>query len=233
VAAGADILDIGGESTRPGAAPVSVEEELGRVLPVIDALRPLVDAVISIDTRKAEVMRRAVAAGADLINDVSALTYDQEALATAAALQKPVVLMHAQGDPRTMQAAPQYAHVLLDVFDFLEARIEAATTAGLPREKLIIDPGIGFGKTVPHNLELLAGLALFHGLGIPLLVGASRKSFIGHLTGVPVAAERVHGSIGVGLAAMSQGAQIIRVHDVAETRQALTMFTAATRGPPS
>jgi dihydropteroate synthase len=228
--AGADIIDIGGESTRPGAEPVAAEEEVRRVVPVIEGLADKTDALISIDTRKAEVMRRAVAAGADLINDVSALSHDPAALETVADLAVTVVLMHAQGDPRTMQDAPSYDHVLLDVFDHLEARIEAAVSAGIARDLLIVDPGLGFGKTLEHNLELMAGLATFHGLGVPLLLGASRKSFIGRLTGVAEAADRVHGSIGAALAGVAAGAQILRVHDVAATRQALTVFQASQDG---
>jgi dihydropteroate synthase len=230
VAAGADILDIGGESTRPGAEPITTDEELRRVIPAIEAVREATDVLISVDTRRAEVMRRAVTAGADIINDVSALSFDPEALMAAGEFNKPVILMHAQGDPRTMQDDPAYGDVLLDVFDYLEARIEAAASAGLAREKLIVDPGIGFGKTLAHNLALMSGLATLHGLGVPLMVGASRKRFIGTLTRVDNAADRVHGSVGAALAAVAQGAQIIRVHDVAATAQALATFQAATAG---
>jgi dihydropteroate synthase len=175
-------------------------------------------------------MRDAVEAGADIVNDVSALTYDAEALATVADLGVPVVLMHAQGDPRTMQDDPVYDDVLLDVFDFLEARLEACLRSGIAREKIIVDPGIGFGKTLAHNLVLMRGLSLFHGLGVPLLVGASRKRFIGTISGGEQAGERVAGSVGAALAAVGQGTQIIRVHDVAETRQALAVWQAATQG---
>lgn len=227
---GADILDIGGESTRPGSDPVSLADELARVLPVIEGLAGKTDARISIDTRKAEVMARAAAAGADIINDVSALTYDPDAPAAAIESSLPVILMHARGDPKTMQQAPSYGDVLLDVFDFLEHRIAALEAAGLPRQRLLVDPGIGFGKTVAHNLELMSGLSLLHGLGVPLLVGASRKGFIGALTGVAVAADRVAGSIGAALAAVAQGAHIVRVHDVRATREALTVWEAATGG---
>lgn len=229
-AAGADILDVGGESTRPGAEPVSVNDELERVIPVIEKLSETADALISVDTRKAEVMRAAVAAGADIINDISALTHDPDALAAAVELGVPVVLMHAQGDPRTMQDNPHYDDVLLDVFDFLEARIEACAMAGIAREKIIADPGIGFGKTFEHNLELVSGLSLFHGLGVPILFGASRKGFIGALTGVEQAGMRVAGSVGAALAAVGQGAQIVRVHDVQETREALTVWQAGLQG---
>ncbi len=227
VAEGADILDVGGESTRPGAAAVSEVEEIRRIVPVVAGLRAKTDVRISIDTRKSAVMREAVSAGADLVNDVSALMNDPLSLETAADLGVPVVLMHAQGDPRTMQQNPTYENVLLDVFDFLEARIDAAVRAGIPREHLLVDPGIGFGKTLQHNLALMSGLSLFHGLGVPVLVGASRKRFIGTLTGVETAAERVHGSVGAALAAVAQGTQIVRVHDVAATKAALAVFQAS------
>ncbi len=227
---GADIIDVGGESTRPGAAPVTIEQELARVLPVIEGLAGKTQALISIDTRHAAVMRAAAAAGADIINDVAALTHDAEALAAAVETGLPVILMHAQGDPRTMQDDPRYDDVLTDVFDYLEARVEACVRAGIPKGKLIVDPGIGFGKSLTHNLELLAGLSLLHGLGVAVLLGASRKSFIGKLTGVAQAGDRVMGSLGAALAAVSQGAQIVRVHDVKATREALTVWQASTSG---
>jgi dihydropteroate synthase len=228
--AGAAILDIGGESTRPGAEPVPHEAELSRVRPVIEGLKGRSPARLSIDTRNAAVMRAALAAGADVLNDVSALTYDPESMAVAANSRAPVVLMHAQGDPRTMQQDPRYDHVALEVFDYLEARIAACEAAGIERARLIADPGIGFGKTLAHNLELLAGLSLFHGLGVPVMVGASRKRFIGTLSGVEEAARRAPGSIGAALAAVAQGAQFVRVHDVAETAQALKVWQAAVTG---
>jgi dihydropteroate synthase len=225
--AGADILDIGGESTRPGAEPVPLAEETARVVPVIAALRaegfPL---PISIDTRNADVARAALDAGADLLNDVSALTHDPESLALAAERECPVCLMHARGDPKTMQDAPAYDDALLDVFDFLEARIAAAGAAGIPRARVLVDPGIGFGKTVAHNLELVRGLALLHGLGCGILFGASRKRFIGTLGGAQEPRERLPGSLAVALEALRQGAQVIRVHDVKETRQALALWRA-------
>jgi dihydropteroate synthase len=230
---GADILDIGAESTRPGAEPVQVSEELGRLMPVIEGLAGKTEALISVDTRNAETMRAVAAAGADLINDVSALSHDPAAFETLADIGLPVVLMHAQGDPRTMQDNPVYDDVLLDVFDYLEARIEAAGRAGIPKAKLIVDPGIGFGKTLDHNLALMAGLSLLQGLGVPVLLGASRKRFIGTLTGVERASDRVMGSIGAALAAVAQGAQIVRVHDVAATRAALTVWEASMRGVSS
>lgn len=227
---GADILDIGGESTRPGSDAVPLEEELARVIPVVEGLRARTDVRISVDTRKAEVMRRAADAGADIINDVSALSFDPESPAAAAETGLPVILMHAQGDPKTMQDAPRYNDVLLDVFDYLERRIAVLERGGLPRQRLLADPGIGFGKTLAHNLTLMAGLSLFHGLGVPLLLGASRKRFIGALTRVEAPANRVHGSVAAALAAVAQGAHIVRVHDVKATREALTIWEAATSG---
>jgi dihydropteroate synthase len=225
--AGADILDIGGESTRPGAEPVPADEEIARVVPVIAALRAEGLAVpISIDTRKAAVAQAAFHAGADLLNDVSALTYDPASLRLAAATGRPVCLMHAQGDPRTMQDAPAYDDVLLDVYDYLEARVAAAEAAGIPRARILVDPGIGFGKTVAHNLPLIRGLALLHGLGCAVVLGASRKRFIGAIAGAAEPAARVPGSIVVALEALRQGAQVLRVHDVAETRQAVALWQA-------
>ncbi len=224
---GADILDIGGESTRPGSDAVDLDEERRRIMPVIEGLSGRVEALISVDTRKAHMMRDAVSAGADIVNDVSALTYDGESLETVAALGMPVVLMHALGDPKTMQDNPVYDDVQLDVFDYLEARIDAAVRAGVARQKIIVDPGIGFGKTLEHNLDLIRGLSLLHGLGVPVLFGASRKRFIGTLTGVEDADGRVLGSVGAALAAVAQGAQIVRVHDVKATREALQVWTAA------
>ncbi len=227
--AGAAILDVGGESTRPGAEPVREDEELSRVLPVIEGLKKAaVPVPISIDTRKAAVMRAAIAAGASIINDVSALTHDPSALAAAAALACPVVLMHARGEPKTMQAAPSYGDVLLDVYDALQHRIRACEVAGIPRDRLVVDPGIGFGKTLAHNLALLRGVALFHGLGCPVLLGASRKSFIGRLDpeGGAEPADRLGGSLAVAVQGADAGVQIIRVHDVAETVQAVRVWRA-------
>ncbi len=229
-AEGADILDVGGESTRPGADYVPVEEELRRVIPVIEGLRGHTEALISIDTRKAEVMRRAAAAGADILNDVSALTHDPAAMAVAAETGLPVILMHAQGDPRTMNDDPQYTDVVLDVFDFLESRIAACEAAGIPRAKLVVDPGIGFGKHLHHNVAVLASLSLYHALGVPVLLGASRKKLIDHISDVPNPRDRVPGSLAAALAGASQGVQIVRVHDVAATRQALNVWRAALAG---
>jgi dihydropteroate synthase len=222
-AEGADILDIGGESTRPGAQSISVEEECRRVLPVIEALARRARVPLSIDTRNAEVMRRAADAGARLVNDVSALTNDPQSLPVAARTGLPVILMHAQGAPRTMQANPTYGDVVLDIHDMLEARIAACEAAGISRERLVVDPGIGFGKTLAHNLALLGALTIFHGLGCPILLGASRKSFIGKLTGA-TEEERLPGSLAAVLLGAAQGVQILRVHDVAATRQALAVW---------
>ncbi len=227
---GADILDIGGESTRPGADAVSLDEELRRVLPVIEGLAGKTRARLSIDTRKAEVMRRAASSGVHILNDVSALTHDPQSLRVAAETRLPVVLMHAQGDPATMQRDPRYQNALLDVFDTLEARIDACLRAGIARERLLVDPGIGFGKTLAHNLEIIAGLSLFHTLGVAVVLGTSRKSFIGQLAGAVEPAERGPGSIASALVGVMQGAQIIRVHDVAATRQALTIWEASCLG---
>lgn len=225
IAEGADIIDIGGESTRPGAAVVPAEEEQSRVLPVIKALAAL-GTPLSIDTRNAATMAAAVAAGAHIINDVSALSYDPASLATAAKLGAPVILMHALADPRTMQQNPTYDDVTLDIYDYLSARIAAAVVAGVPRSQLIIDPGIGFGKTVAHNLTLMRELSLFHGLGQPLLLGASRKSFIAKVTDADDIADRLPGSLSAALAGQRQGAQILRVHDVAATKRALRLAEA-------
>lgn len=227
---GAGIIDIGGESTRPGAEPIDVDEECRRVLPVIEALAGTIEARISIDTRNAETMRRAVAAGADIVNDVSALSHDRAAIETVAELGVPVVLMHARGDPRTMQDRPEYGDVVLDVFDALSARVQAAMAGGIARERIIVDPGLGFGKTIEHNLALMGSLSVFHDLGVPILLGASRKSFIGRLTGVEAASERVAGSLGAAMAALAQGVQILRVHDVAATRQAADTWLASMTG---
>ncbi|TNE58795.1 MAG: dihydropteroate synthase [Alphaproteobacteria bacterium] len=219
---GADIIDVGGESTRPGSDLVGEDEELARVSPVLQALQG--KALLSIDTRKAGVMRAAVQAGAAILNDVSALTFDEDAPGVAASLGLPVILMHAQGDPKTMQDAPHYEDVLLDVYDYLEARIEAAMSAGVAREKIIVDPGIGFGKTLDHNLALLGGLSLFHGLGCPILLGASRKRFIAMASKGEGEDARLGGSLAAVLQGAAQGVQMFRVHDVAETAQALRIF---------
>lgn len=223
-AEGAHILDIGGESTRPGSDAVDQNEELRRVIPAITALAEDGHAV-SCDTRKAPVMTAAAKAGARIINDVSALRYDGESTHAAAKLGLPVVLMHAQGDPRTMQLNPSYDDVALDVYDFLEERIADAHKAGI--EQIIADPGVGFGKTYQHNLDLLSQITLFHGLGVPLLIGLSRKAFIGALTGEKLARDRALGSVGGAVHAALNGAHILRVHDVKATVAALAVALAA------
>ena len=224
---GADLIDIGGESTRPGAAEVPVAEELRRTVPVIAALRAAMpDLAISIDTRKAEVARAALAAGAAIVNDVSALGFDPGMAAVVAGTGLPLILMHAQGAPVSMQDDPRYGDVLLDVYDALAGRIAVAEAAGIPRSRIVIDPGIGFGKTTAHNLALIRGVALFHGLGCPILIGASRKRFIGVIGGADAPDARMPGSVAVALACVAQGVQILRVHDVDETRQALALWHA-------
>lgn len=223
--AGADILDVGGESTRPGSDGVPEDVERSRVVPVIEALSGLGHRV-SVDTRKSAIMEAAIGAGAVMINDVSALRFDENSRAAVARLKLPTILMHAQGDPKTMQINPTYDDVVLDVFDSLEAAIEGAAGAGVPRALLLADPGIGFGKTFRQNLDVLRSLAIYHGLGVPLVVGASRKAFIGALTGVKAAKDRVPGSLAVALAAAAQGAQILRVHDVRETLEAVRVWRA-------
>jgi dihydropteroate synthase len=229
--AAADLLDVGGESTRPGAAYVDPSEEIGRVVPVIRALREAgVNCPISIDTRKAQVAEAALKAGANIVNDVAGFTFDPDLAPLCARGDVPVCVMHAQGDPATMQDAPQYENVLLDVFDFLKDRIAALQALGIPKDRIIADPGIGFGKTQAHNLALLARLSLFHGLGVPLLLGASRKKFIGTIGMAENAKDRAPGSIAVGLAALGQGVQILRVHDVAQTAQAVALWRASIEG---
>ena len=220
---GAAIVDVGGESTRPGAAIVWEGDEIERVLPLVQQLAAGGTAV-SIDTRKAAVMQAAIGAGAGLVNDVSGLTWDPRAAAVVADAGVPVVLMHHQGDPQTMQDAPRYDDVLVEVYEWLEERIAAAEEAGIDRAKILIDPGIGFGKSVAHNLELLNGLALFHGLGCGVVLGASRKRMIGALAGEAPADRRLPGSLALALKAAEQGVQLVRVHDVPETVQALRVW---------
>jgi len=228
VADGADILDIGGESTRPGADVVPIDAEISRTAPVISAIRAELQTPISIDTRKAEVARAAVAAGAGLINDVAAFTYDPALADLAVETASPVCLMHAQGVPKTMQDAPSYGDVTLDVYDFLAERISMAEAAGIPRTNIMIDPGIGFGKTPGHNLAILRDISLFHALGCPVLLGASRKTFIGDITGANSAEDRTFGSVSVALMAIAQGIQILRVHDIKPTKQVFAMYMAVT-----
>lgn len=223
-AQGADLIDVGGESTRPGAAPVSAQEELDRVVPIVERLARELELPISIDTSKPAVMRAAVAAGAGMINDVRALQAD-DALTTAAALKVPVCLMHMQGEPCTMQQQPGYTDVVAEVMAFLSDRLRAAAAAGLAADSLLIDPGFGFGKTVDHNLALLRQLRTFAGLGAPVLVGLSRKSMIGQILGLPVG-QRLHASVALALLAVQNGANIVRVHDVGPTVEALRLWLA-------
>ncbi|WRH61891.1 MAG: dihydropteroate synthase [Fuscovulum sp.] len=227
MARGADVLDIGGESTRPGAAEVELAEEVARTAPVIAALRAGgLEVPISIDTRKAAVAKAALAAGSGIVNDVAAMGFDPAMAGVVAAAGAPIILMHAVKTPATMQDDPRYDDVLLDVYDFLKDRIAVAEAAGIPRARIMVDPGIGFGKTAAHNLTLIRGLSLFHDLGVPVLLGASRKRFIGTIGGEDQADRRMPGSVAVALAGVAQGAQVLRVHDVAETRQALRLWQA-------
>jgi len=221
---GARIIDVGGESTRPGAELVSVDEELRRTIPVIEQISKLADVIVSIDTSKPEVMRQAVGAGAGMINDIRALA-ESEALEAAASTGAAVCVMHMQGQPDNMQVAPHYTNVVADVHRYLAERIAACAQAGIARNKIIIDPGIGFGKTVQHNLELLSRLPTFSDLSCPLLIGVSRKSMIGKLLDRPVE-ERVSGGIALATAAVLAGAKIVRAHDVAATFDAVRVAHA-------
>jgi len=229
IEAGAAILDIGGESTRPGAEPVSPEEEIRRVVPVIEALQKT-GIAISIDTRHARVMAAAVAAGAKIINDVTALTGDPDSLRVAARSGAGVVLMHMQGEPRTMQANPRYREAALDLYDYFAQRLDAAEAAGLSRRRIAIDPGIGFGKAIAHNQDILNRLALLQGLGCPILLGVSRKSFIAKLSRGEDSGHRLPGSLAAALWGLRAGVQMIRAHDVAETAQALAVWQALATG---
>ena len=224
-AQGADIVDIGGESSRPGSEPVPAEEEIRRVVPVITALRRQSPVFISIDTTKALVARAAIDAGADLINDISALRFDEGVLRLAAARDAAVVLMHMQGIPKTMQVHPTYEDTLAEVKGFLVKRLAAAVQAGLGRDRIVIDPGIGFGKKLSDNLVLLNHLPAFADLGCPILVGPSRKSFIGQILGLPVQ-ERLEGTIAAAVVSVARGAHILRVHDVEAVRRAVRVAEA-------
>ncbi len=230
-AAGVDILDIGGESTRPRAAAVSAVEERARVIPVIRAVRQRLDLPISIDTTKAAVAQAALEAGADIINDISAGRFEPDILKVAAHFQAPLVLMHMQGTPRTMQQQPQYTDVVGEVYRFLEERLAAAQAAGVARSHLAVDPGIGFGKTLEHNLEILRRLSVFRGLGVPLLVGTSRKSFIGKLLDQPNPQNRLWGTAATLTSAIAGGADLLRVHDGAAMVQVCRVSDAIWRGP--
>lgn len=222
---GADIVDVGGESTRPGSQPTPVEEELARVLPVVAALAEA-GAVVSIDTRRAAVMRAAIAAGARIVNDVTALTGDPESLDVVAGSNVSVVLMHMRGEPATMQHEPHYDDAPAEIAAYLHARVEACRAVGIADDRIAIDPGIGFGKTVEHNLQLLARLDRFTGMGVAVLIGLSRKGFIGRLSRGEPPKAREPGSIAGALAAIEGGADIVRVHDVAGMRQALAVWLA-------
>ena len=227
--AGADILDVGGESTRPGAAPVPPEEEIARVIPVVRELAKA--APISIDTRHAATMQAALEAGAEIINDVTALRHDPAAVDFLARTQTPIILMHMPGtDPREMQAKADYADVVLEVARFLRDRVATLEALGIARARIAIDPGIGFGKIMAHNLALIEALPILAGIGCPILLGASRKRFIGTLSGVEAAEDRLAGSLAVALAGVARGAAILRVHDVADTIQALAVWQACANG---
>lgn len=223
---GADIIDIGGESTRPGAEEVDRAREVDRTAPVIKAIREEMRVPISIDTRKQAVAEAAIAAGADLVNDVSGFTFDEALLPYVGQHALPVCVMHSLGDPTTMQDDPNYEAVLLDIYDFLEQQVEALVAAGVARDQIMVDPGIGFGKTIAHNLALLKRVSLFHSLGCPILIGVSRKKFIGTLGNAPEPRDRAAGSVALALAAVAQGVQVLRVHDVFETRSALNLWQA-------
>ena len=223
--AGADILDIGGESTRPGAAPIGTAEECDRILPVIEAA-VAAGTTVSVDTRRAETMRAALGAGASIVNDVTALNGDAAALEAVAGTDASVVLMHMQGTPETMQDDPVYRLASFDIFHWLKARIEACVAAGISRDRIAVDPGIGFGKTDEHNMELLDRAGVFHGLGCAVAIGVSRKSFIGRIAGIAEPKDRLPGTLAATAVALSRGVQIHRVHDVAAVRQAFATWNA-------
>ncbi|MDX1422315.1 MAG: dihydropteroate synthase [Kiloniellales bacterium] len=229
--AGAAILDVGGESTRPGAEAVPEAEELRRTIPVVKALADQ-GLAVSIDTRRARVMAEALAAGARIVNDVTALAGEPESLEVVARSDASIVLMHMQGEPRTMQRDPHYEDAALDIHDFLAGRIAACAAAGIDRSRLALDPGIGFGKTLAHNLEILDQMALYHDLGCPLVLGVSRKSFIAKLSRGEAPKERLAGSLAAALAGLARGVQILRVHDVGETRQAVAVWRAIEGAAP-
>lgn len=224
---GADILDIGGESTRPGAEAVTLAEEQRRILPVIKGIKEQCpNAVISVDTRNAETMQKSIECGADVINDVSALTHDPQSVSVISEAQIPVILMHMQGTPETMQNRPKYSDVVSDIIDYLSERIAVCEQSGIVRDKIICDPGIGFGKTLENNLNILKNLDKFHVLGCPILLGASRKSFIEKLIPGTSADQRLAGSLASAIKGLEQGIQLFRVHDVQETKQAFTVWQA-------
>jgi dihydropteroate synthase len=227
---GADIIDIGGESTRPGALTIPVLEEIKRIEPVIKKISSKSRIPISVDTRKSKVASAAHKAGAAMVNDVSGFTFDPDLLSYCSEHKLPVCVMHMQGLPENMQNNPKYENILIEVFDFLEAQIETLVQAGICRDKIVADVGIGFGKNLEHNLALIKNISFFHGLGVPLLFGVSRKSIIGNLAKVKNPKDRVHGSISLAISALAQGVQLFRVHDVAETKQAFDLWIAVNFG---
>ncbi len=227
---GVDIIDIGGESTRPGASIVPILEEIERIEPVINSISAESKIPISVDTRKAEVASAAHKAGASLVNDVSGFTFDPNLLAYCSEYNLPVCVMHMQGSPENMQNNPKYENILIEVYDFLENQIRKLVQAGISRDHIIADVGIGFGKNLGHNLTLIKNISLFHGLGVPLLLGVSRKSIISKLAKVEKPSDRLHGSISLAISALGQGVQIFRVHDVAETKQAFDLWVAVNFG---
>ena len=227
---GVDIIDIGGESTRPGASTIPILEEIKRIEPVIKGIAARSKIPISIDTRKSEVASAARRAGASMINDVSGFTFDPNLLFYCSKYKLPVCVMHMQGSPEYMQNNPKYENILIEVFDFLENQIAMLVQAGVSKDRIIADVGIGFGKNLKHNLTLIKNISLFHGLGVPLLLGVSRKSIIGNVAKVKKLSDRVHGSISLAINALGQGVQLFRVHDVAETKQAFDLWVAVNFG---
>ena len=227
---GVDIIDIGGESTRPGALTVPISEEIMRIEPVINGISARSKIPISVDTRKAGVASAAHKAGASMVNDVSGFTFDPDLLPYCSKYKLPVCVMHMKGSPENMQNNPKYENVLIEVFDFLEKQIGRLVKAGISRDQIIADVGIGFGKNIEHNLALIKNISLFHGLGVPLLLGVSRKSIISNVAKVEKTSDRVHGSIALAISALGQGVQLFRVHDVAETRQAFDLWVAINFG---
>jgi dihydropteroate synthase len=227
---GVDIIDIGGESTRPGALAVPILEEIKRIEPVINGISSRSKIPISVDTRKSDVASAARKAGASMVNDVSGFTFDTNLLSFCSKYKLPVCVMHMQGSPKNMQNNPKYKNILIDVFDFLENQIGVLVQAGISRDHIIADVGIGFGKNKGHNLTLIKNISLFHGLGVPLLLGVSRKSIVSNVAKVEKMSDRVHGSISLAISALGQGVQLFRVHDVAETKQAFDLWVAVNFG---
>ena len=227
---GVDIIDIGGESTRPGALTIPISEEIKRIEPIISGISSRSKIPISVDTRKADVASAARKAGASMVNDVSGFTFDPMLLPFCSKYKLPVCVMHMKGSPENMQNNPKYENILIEVFDFLENQIGTLVQAGISRDQIIADVGIGFGKNIGHNLALIKNISLFHGLGVPLLLGVSRKSIISNVAKVKKPSDRVHGSISLAISALGQGVQVFRVHDVAETKQAFDLWVAVNFG---